>query len=117
MVKIHYTGSEEDAIPYIDLIKDLIQLLPSDIQKRINTHCMIYLIDSTYGYFIGKPKYHVILLNINQIKSDNLTKKEQNIIIAHEFAHYILNHSKSTIEEEIEANQLLNQWGFSKDFK
>ena len=117
MVKIHYTCSKEDALPCIDLITDLIHLLPSDIQKRINTRCMIYLVDNTYGYFIGKPEYHVILLNINQIKKDNLTEKEQNVIIAHEFAHFILHHTTSTIKEEFEANQLVIQWGFTMDFK
>jgi len=115
MVKIYYTGSKEEAQPFIKIVQSVIRNLPADVQKSIHLHCMIYFVDTTYGYSIGKPDYHIILLNINQMKIDNLCYKEQHYIIAHEFAHFVLNHMESSINEEFEANKLIAHWGFSKD--
>ena len=115
MVKIHYTGSRENAQSFIDLIDEVINKLPEDIQKKIHVSCMIFLIDTGYGYFIGEPQNNIILLNVAQIKKDQLSIKNQEYIIAHEFSHFILNHVEYSTKEENESNELLIHWGFSKD--
>jgi Zn-dependent peptidase ImmA (M78 family) len=115
MVKIHYTGSKDDAQPFIDRIQAVIKKLPYDIQRSIHIGCMIIIIDTCYGYFIGKSQYNIIMLNIAQLRNDQLSEQDQEYIIAHEFAHYILDHKESTLKEEREVHELVGHWGFSKD--
>jgi len=115
MVKIHYTGSNDDAQPIIDLINVVINKLPDGIKRKIHVNCMVFIIDTCYGYFIGEPQNNIILLNVAQIKKDHLSINDQEYVIAHEFAHFILNHIEHSSKEENEAKELLIHWGFSKD--
>ena len=117
MVKIFYTGFKYDVQPFIDRIQVVIGKLPDDIQQKIHKGCMIFIIDNCYGYYINNPQNNIILLNAIQIKNDCLSLKDQDYIIAHEFAHFILNHVKSSIKGEKEANILVDHWGFSKELQ
>jgi Zn-dependent peptidase ImmA (M78 family) len=115
MVKIHYTGSREDAQSFIDRIQSVISVLPEDIQQKIHVESIIFIIDTCYGYYIGKSDNKIILLNSAQMKKDQLNIQDQEYIIAHEFAHFILNHTESTTKQESEAKDLVDYWGFSKN--
>ena len=55
----------------------------------------------------------IIVLNCLQIELVKLSRKEKMLILAHEFAHEILGHTHDTIEEEKEANALMEKWGFA----
>jgi hypothetical protein len=110
---IHYTSSKEKAFKYIKTIKSVFQILPKNVQKKINDQCMILLLGEIYGYFIRDPTKHIIIFNISLFEKDNLNFKDQQLIIAHEFAHFLLNHNRSTNKEELEANSLVIQWGFN----
>lgn len=112
MVKIHFISSKEKSKPYISMVQSVIQKLPEKIQQTIHLNCHIVFVDSSYGFYLGKPNGYLILLNINQISNDRLSPKDQQLICAHEFAHFILNHSESNKKNESEANKLISQWGF-----
>jgi hypothetical protein len=109
---IHYTLNEEIAFKYINQIESVIKKLPKKNQKQIHNHCIILLLEETYGYFIKEPKKCLIIFNIYLFEKDKLTNKDQQLIIAHEFAHFILNHGGLTKKEEDEANSLVKEWGF-----
>lgn len=113
MLKIMYNMPRKTALPLINKIRYVFYKLPKDIQEKIDNDCMIILIGHTYGYRIGKSEKNFIILNFPEMKQHKLSLKEQRFIIAHEFAHYILNHTGSTPKEEDEANRLVQQWEFS----
>jgi len=54
----------------------------------------------------------MIILNFNKMFKDHLSQKEQWFVIAHEFAHFYLNHTTSSDYEEEEANRQVISWGF-----
>ena len=112
MLHIHYTCLEKEASPFLSMIRSVIGRLPVDVQQRIHDQCMILLISNTYGYSIECTQKHLILLNINEIEQNSLSLREQEFVIAHEFSHFILNHKESTEQEEKEANDLVEKWGF-----
>ena len=112
MLHIHYTCSKKEASPFLSMIRSVIERLPADWQQRIHDQCMILLISKTYGYSIGHTQKHLILLNINEIENNKLSIREQEFIIAHEFSHFILDHTESNEKEEKEANDLVEKWGF-----
>jgi len=116
MLTIHYTGIKNNVNEFIENIKSALGNFPKIDQDRINDECMIFLIGKTYGFSVGVKNKHLILLNVNEILKNNLSIKEQRFIIAHEFAHFILNHTLSNDKNEKEANNLVSKWNIDKDF-
>lgn len=113
MLPIHYSGSKEGVKPALSLIKSVESNLPQQVKDQIGTQCIIFLVGNTYGYSIGPIDRHIILLNIEKMNLDRLSTKEQQFVIAHEFAHVILGHEHSNKKEEQEANDLVLSWGFT----
>jgi Zn-dependent peptidase ImmA (M78 family) len=113
MLSIQHNYSKEEAESMIKEIRYVFKHLPIDVQKKIDENCLILLLGKTYGYSTGKSNKHLIILNIADMIQDQLSIKEQRFVIAHEFAHFFLNHTRSTDVEENEANNQVMRWGFN----
>ena len=113
MLRIQHNYHKAEAESMIKEIRFVFDHLPLDVQKKIDENCIIILLGKTYGYSTGKSNKHLIILNVYEMIQDHLSIKEQRFIIAHEFAHFFLNHSKSNDYEEKEANIQVMKWGFN----
>ena len=112
MVKIIYHFSNNEAHSMIEKIKYVINKLPKKIQEKLNEKCAFILLGETYGFFSGDSKKNFIILDFFRMNQDNLTLNQKHFVIAHEIAHFILDHKNSSKLEENEANDLVKSWKF-----
>jgi len=112
VLKIQYSCSKKEANVMIRKVRYVLEHLPLDVREMIDDQCLIILLGKTYGYSTSKSNKHVIILNFNEMFKDHLSQKEQWFIIAHEFAHFYLNHTSSSDYEEEQANRQVISWGF-----
>lgn len=66
-----------------------------------------------------KIEVPLILLNFAEMEKDELDEEEMRKTVAHEIAHFILGHHKSSggSEREKEADDLIVEWGFKRVYQ
>jgi len=105
---------------FIYHVGSVLEKLPSKVQERLCKKVAIKITGMEYGAHLGKIDKDIILLNWFNIKINRCPKKEIQYIIAHEFAHFILNHKgleeadfvTVCLVQEKEAEELATKWGF-----
>lgn len=115
-VGYHYRNQKN----FLNHISFVIHNIPSDIRKTICENCIVIITGVNYGEHFGKTEKEIIIINWSQILIEGIHWKQIRHIIAHEFAHYILNHKKLTkaeqkvigVDQEKEADELATKWGF-----
>ena len=101
------------------LIAKIILRLPEDLRDDVTTKVTFICADGVYGqYERFKPSafqeqdgtFHFIILSLGDIQEE----REIDFTIAHEIAHYILDHCGDGYSEnmEDEADSLCEKWGF-----
>jgi Zn-dependent peptidase ImmA (M78 family) len=108
---------------YFDYIEYVLDKLPEEDQKKIIEECVIFVVGWCHGshhcFFQNKAP---IILNAWHMELENLCLKQKRHVIAHEFAHHILEHTPNINKyhekkQEKEANALASEWGFPYDAK
>ena len=102
---------------YKGLIYKVLHQLPPEIRKQIREECFVWLVGYSHGDHFGYIDRDVIVLNTRLMDENGLCEAQELYVIAHEFAHHILNHPspmKGGMKEqhEKEADALAEKWGF-----
>jgi hypothetical protein len=108
--------------PYLEKVLDR---LPEEVRHEILDDSSFYLVscdDTDYGFYLNlqnshEPVKHLVVLN-------TLVLREPEYVITHAIAHEIAHRVKSTVFKssnpelsEKEAEELIIQWGFKKEFE
>lgn len=119
-----YADNEDYGI----LIAETLQKIPTKIRKNI-LDTAVFVTDENYGCVYSIPitnpkdgksfKQPIILLNF--IAMEQISKGIKMDVIAHEIAHFVLEHYKyhpksleEHLKQEKEADDLIVQWGFNR---
>ena len=110
MIKIPTNPKSE---PYKQKIDEVIKKLPGEVADKImkGKHPFVFIAGENVGdHFDG-----IIVLNTNIM--DKKTEKYQKYVIAHEFAHFFLNHPPPMTDElrkkqDNDADAKAKEWGF-----
>ena len=106
------------------LIAETVCRLPIEVQERIIDEVVFVGIDGVYGQFkifglnSGYKDGLIPMILVNFSSMRRKSKKFKLTVIAHEIAHFFLQHEDSIggKEIEIEADDLCEKWGFGRSY-
>ncbi|MCK5260633.1 MAG: hypothetical protein KAJ44_00455 [Thermoplasmatales archaeon] len=118
---------QEGQEPIREHIEVVLNKLPTPIKEGICKNCLIILTGTEHGQHLGRTDKDIIILDWYAMKVEQLHWKQIRHIIAHEFAHYILeqkhmdltraeqevlgvDHEKQV--DDLVADDLALRWGF-----
>lgn len=98
------------------ILTHVFEKLPEDVQKDLLKRCEIFVLGYKLGVTRKPSDKSIITLNALAMKIEDMrvgsNLKRGYHVLAHEFAHVILNHEESNEETEKEADELAKKWGF-----
>lgn len=112
------------------LVGKVISQLPDDIQEKVLSEITFIVLDGVYGQYerlfipmpeVKKDKHGLylpaIFLNMEGLK--RRSEEYKKTVIAHEIAHFILNHHNAgdDLSKEKQADDLCESWGFGRGYK
>lgn len=108
---------------YDILIAETLLEIPKDIRDNVIYGCD-FIIDKnlglTFNLYYGPNREQPLIL-LNCLGLNRRSKKFKMSVIAHEIAHFTLNHHKThpqnlreNLEQEKEADDLIEKWGFQR---
>jgi len=95
---------------------DSLAEITEKVQERIRDECDIFVLGYKLAVAYVLTDKKTITLNALAMKMEDIRLgrniKRDYHVLAHEFAHVILNHKESTEKSEKEADELAKEWGF-----
>ena len=110
----------EDVVLYRTLYDVLIKLPQSLQEDIINNVAFFAMTESNLGQYHkltfneSNKKLEIVCLNWTELVK--LNKENIESVIAHEIAHYHLNHLSGGDKNEIAADDLIESWGFKRAY-
>lgn len=100
------------------IIAETILRVPESVRERVVKDVIFITIGGAYGSGLAMPHSELkILINFAEMEKDELDKEDMRTTVAHEVAHFILGHEGGGRENEKEADDLIEKWGFKRAYK
>ena len=108
---------------YANYVSKVLNALPENTQDKICNECVVFIIGWIHGehYWFFEHKAPIII-NAWCMEFEGISRKQKLHVIAHEFAHHVLEHIPQKLayqirKNEMEADNLAIEWGFPPDEK